>query len=95
MMELEHIGGNAYRTKSEPMSTFRDAGLLWIINKQVFHPHGLALSLEFDDNGTVTAWSVWKDNEPWGFTPEDDNESFNKLQEFLKELEEAYGKQGD
>lgn len=36
----------------------RDSGLLWLINKSVFHPRGFSLSLIFDEEGEVTGWAL-------------------------------------
>jgi len=74
-----------------PLSDLRTFGLLWLINKVVFHPRGFALGLELDDEtGDVTGWGMIGDGtEPWSFgnlpdgTPIDDD-SFTKVEAFLE-----------
>lgn len=57
-----------------PFSDLRDTGLLWLINRVVFHPRGYALGLSFapDPNhplpsgGVVTGWILYGDGTaPW------------------------------
>ena len=63
-----------------PFNELRDTGLLWLINRVVFHPRGYALALHYADpdpgptGGTATGWSLLGDGtEPWtmGDPPED------------------------
>jgi len=59
-----------------PFSELRDTGLLWLINRVVFHPRGYALALHSDGvGGEYTGWSLMGDGtEPWsmGDMPEDE-----------------------
>lgn len=53
-----------------PFSDFRDSGLLWLVNRVVFHPRGYALALHFQGSpptlGECTGWSLMGDGtEPW------------------------------
>lgn len=53
-----------------PFSALRDTGLLWLINRVVFHPRGYALALVYTDRaatgGTATGWQLYGDGtEPW------------------------------
>ncbi|XVV35022.1 hypothetical protein ACQPXT_13640 [Streptomyces sp. CA-100214] len=50
----------------------RDSGLLWLINRVVFHPRGLALALHADEAGALYGWSLLPspDGGPWTY-PED------------------------
>lgn len=49
-----------------PFHELRDEGLLWLVNRVVFHPRGYALALHLDDNGAATGWSILGDGtEPW------------------------------
>ncbi|MCF3960317.1 hypothetical protein [Streptomyces fuscigenes] len=52
-----------------PFHDLSSTGLLWLINRQAFHPRGLALSLQLSDEGTATGWSLLKspDGRPWEF----------------------------
>ena len=50
-----------------PFAELRDTGLLWLINRQVFHPRGYALALHWAD-GDVVGWSLLGDGTtPWNF----------------------------
>lgn len=68
-------------TAGRPFAEFRDEGLLWLVNRVVFHPRGYALAFHFDDSTNVTGWSLLGDgSEPWsmggpmpeGFPTEDE-----------------------
>lgn len=53
-----------------PFSELRDTGLLWLLNRVVFHPRGFALALhytgKFPDMGECVGWSLHGDgSEPW------------------------------
>jgi hypothetical protein len=54
-----------------PFCELRDTGLLWLINRTVFHPRGFALALMYDEpgqaeGGNVTGWQLYGDGtEPW------------------------------
>lgn len=62
-------------THPRPFSELRDVGLLWLVNRVVFHPRGYALALHYEDDGTVSGWSLMGDGtEPWSMgdpPPED------------------------
>lgn len=65
-------------TFGRPFHEMRDSGLLWLINRAVFHPRGYALALHFEGEppelGECIGWSLLGDGaEPWIFvdpTPE-------------------------
>lgn len=62
--------GDPTVTPERPFSELRDSGLLWLINRVVFHPRGYALALHFTDvvpsGGTATGWALYGDgSEPW------------------------------
>lgn len=60
-------------TQDRPISELRDSGLLWLINRTVFHPRGLALGLTFGEAGEVTGWRLIGDgSEPMWFSPDDE-----------------------
>ena len=53
-----------------PFTELRDTGLLWLLNRVVFHPRGYALALHFEgelpDLGECVGWSLLGDgSEPW------------------------------
>jgi hypothetical protein len=50
-----------------PIAELRDSGLLWLINRAVFHPRGFALALSYH-GGEVVGWKLLGDgSEPWQF----------------------------
>ena len=56
-----------------PFGDLRSSGLLWLINRTVFHPRGLALALVADETGDMIGWRLVGDgSEPMWFAPEDD-----------------------
>lgn len=69
--------------KPRPLEDLRDSGVLWMINRVVFHPRGLALALHFDDYGYVRGWSLMGDGaEVWQYSSDIDEdtafEAFNR-----------------
>lgn len=76
-----------------PFSDLRDTGLLWLINRVVFHPRGYALALQWneDTNGDKAAggWQLFGDgSEPWSFAGDED-EKFAQVEAFLREHAKA------
>lgn len=75
--------------EARPLSDLAEAGddptgLLWLINRTVFHPRGLALALVTDTTGNVVGWLMQGDgSEPFTFTPEDDDEQFGLVRRYL------------
>jgi hypothetical protein len=70
---------------------FREHGLLWLVNRTVFHPRGYALAFHVEDDGTVTGWDMQGDgSESWNYadTVEED-ESFAAVEAFLSSLRAA------
>jgi len=66
-------------SNERPLAELRSSGLLWLINRVVFHPQGLALAVVEDDTGTITGWSLVGDgNEPMWFAPEDEAHLFRQ-----------------
>lgn len=51
---------------ARPLIQLKEHGLLWLINKAVFHPRGFALVLHVDRNGNGIGWSLEGDGtEAW------------------------------
>jgi hypothetical protein len=70
--------------KTRPMSDLRDSGLLWLINRQVFHPRGFALALDVNAAGKVVGWQLLGDGkEPWTFDC-DETERLARANETLR-----------
>lgn len=62
-------------TEPRPFAELRETGLLWLINRTVFHPHGFALALHVDSDGNATGWELLGDgSEPWTFGGDGSNE---------------------
>jgi hypothetical protein len=77
------------RKAQRPFSEMREHGLLWLINKVVFHPRGFALAFDIEDDGTVNGWGLLGDGtEPWSFVDGEDEE-FAKVEAFLNSLREG------
>jgi hypothetical protein len=76
--------------QNRPFSEFRDEGLLWLVNRVVFHPRGYALAISFskNDDGTTnyddaTGWSIMGDgSESWnmGADPTDEQRALYRAQ---------------
>lgn len=67
-----------------PLEHLRSSGMLWLINRVVFHPRGFALALHVDEDGQVTGWSISGDGtEPWNFTEIDDDAGYAAATAFL------------
>lgn len=72
-----------------PFAELREHGLLWLINRTVFHPRGYALAVHVADDGeTVTGWSMQGDGtESWNYAESvDEDESFRAVEAFLASL---------
>lgn len=75
--------------RPRPFTELSDAGLLWLINRVVFHPRGLALALHADERGEFVGWSLEGDgSEVWTFSAEDDDEQFERVRRTLSEAVE-------
>lgn len=58
-------------TDPRPFSELRDSGLLWLINRTVFHPRGFALALV--GYGGTAGWRLHGDGtEVWRFDGDED-----------------------
>lgn len=70
-----------------PFAHLIDSGLLWLINRTVFHPRGYAVSIHLDSEGNAVGWSLMGDgDEPWSFAPEmqeREHELFRKIRELM------------
>ena len=45
--------------KRMDLKEFRDKGFLQEVNRQFFHPLGLALEIFYDDNGNINLGGIW------------------------------------
>lgn len=82
MYEGERAGDES---PPRPLIELRDTGMLWLINRVVFHPRGLALALARNkETNEIVGWRMEGDgSQCWSFTEADD-ESFAQAQAFLK-----------
>lgn len=70
-------------------------GLLWLINRVVFHPRGYTLAVIEEDDGTVTGWEMLGDGlSVWTFTEEDDDECFARVTDYFASLAERNSQEG-
>lgn len=71
--------------EGRPFAELRDHGLLWLINRTVFHPRGYALALHVRDDGAVTGWSLLgPGSEPWVYAEEiDEDEAFRAAEALM------------
>lgn len=57
---------------ARPLEELSPSGLLWLINRTVFHPRGFALAL-VQRNGKVIGWNLLGDgSEVWRFETDED-----------------------
>lgn len=69
--------------ESRDWNELRQSGLLWLINRTVFHPRGWALGLVYRD-GEVVGWDLLgAGNEVWQMDGSEDDE-FARAQETLR-----------
>jgi hypothetical protein len=71
-----------------PLEELRDSGLLWLINRVLFHPRGRALALHVDEEGHIVGWSLVGDgSEPWRYdlSDADEREVFERAEQTLRE----------
>jgi len=67
------------------------SGLLWLINRIVFHPRGFVLGLIPDENGNIIGWTVVGEGKnPLVFNPEMDEMGFLTAETFLAKLRGWY-----
>jgi len=63
-----------------------DTGVLWLINRVVFHPRGFALAVEYgEDSKEPLGWSIQGDGkEPWRFEGVDEDDLFTAFEAVLE-----------
>jgi len=67
-----------------PFSELSSAGLLWLINRVVFHPRGFMLAFHVNEVGEAIGWSLQGDgSEVVYFTPEIEDQLFMAAQATL------------
>lgn len=73
---------------ARPIKELSDSGILWLINRVVFHPRGLALALHAEkETGEVVGWNIVGDGgKVWKFTEVDDDEYFARAKKTIQEI---------
>ena len=73
------------RRQQMKLGELRSSGLLWLINRVVFHPRGFALAVHLEPDGRVTGWTLEGSGRgPWRFSESDDEASFAAAQSTLE-----------
>lgn len=72
--------------EDRPLSELRSSGLLWLINRAVFHPRGVALAIRETSEGEVTGWGLVTApaGEPFSFAEETDIKGFRRAEETIR-----------
>ncbi|WP_431997788.1 hypothetical protein [Streptomyces fungicidicus] len=68
-----------------PLLDLSETGLLWLINRVVFHPRGLALGL-YQEGDQALGWKllVADDDEPFAFSESVDTQGFRRAEATLR-----------
>lgn len=68
-----------------PLLELSESGLLWLINRTVFHPRGLALAL-YQEGDEAHGWKLLAaaEGEPFTFPESVDNEGFRRANATLR-----------
>lgn len=68
-----------------PLLELSDSGLLWLINRVVFHPRGLALAL-YQEGGQAHGWQLLTaaEGEPFTFPEPVDNDGYRRAEATLR-----------
>ena len=70
-----------------PFEDLSDTGILWLINRVVFHPRGFAFSIHINSDGVADGWDVEGDgSEIWRFSLDSDDKKFTTVEKFLNDL---------
>ena len=79
-MSCAHFGqGSGAATKLKV--DLLDDGVLWAINRIVFHPRGFALGYNPDEKNFTL---LGNGQEVWTFAPQDDDDKFVEFEAFLE-----------
>lgn len=68
----------------------RDSGLLWWLNTEALHPYGLALGLQYNEDGEAVGYKIYKSEDGfWEFDDESNEEGKEKFRRYLDSLQES------
>jgi hypothetical protein len=75
------VDGNDLR----PLAELSEAGVLWLINRQVFHPRGMALAL-YVEGDQVLGWKLIRSDpsEPFSFPEDVDIDGYRKAEATMR-----------
>jgi hypothetical protein len=78
------------QSPARPFAELSDSGVLWAINRALFHPRGYALALHRDETGAATGWLLLGDGtEPWFYEASvDEDRHFEDFERTLREQSE-------
>lgn len=87
------VCGDSMRHGGVPAFDFRrlsEYGVLWLVNRVVFHPRGFALSLVYEDGATEPrGWTIeGNGSEVWSFGGFDEDEKFAAVEGLLAQASE-------
>lgn len=83
------------------LEELRNHGLIWAINRYIFHPRGMALAVNFDTDKIektafetdvkISGWSILVDAEecPWGYETTLDADAYRRFEEFVERIKDV------
>lgn len=75
MAEISDVHQHIEPRRDLSFDQMRTEGLLWLINRQVFHPRGYALGVFYDQDGIGRGFALLGDGgEPWNFVDGEESE---------------------
>ncbi|MFJ6440257.1 hypothetical protein [Streptomyces sp. NPDC091649] len=69
-----------------PLIELSESGLLWLINRTVFHPRGLALGL-YQEGREIRGWQLLvSPGEPYAFPTAEDHDGYRRAEATLRSI---------
>lgn len=83
-------------SEPRPFAALSTSGVLWAVNRALFHPRGYALTIRIDSNGNAAGWILQGDGgEPWVYEPSvDEDRHFGAFERTLREQAAAEARDG-
>ncbi|MFE6126800.1 hypothetical protein ACFQ6Q_00785 [Streptomyces sp. NPDC056437] len=84
-MTHEESAESTDRDGLRPLAELSESGVLWLINRKVFHPGGMALAL-YVEGDEVLGWKLIRSdpNEPFSFPEDVDIDGYRKAQATMR-----------
>lgn len=82
-MHLVVPGTEDWWTDTKSFGDLRERGVLWAINRYIFHPRGFALAYGKDEQGEYFRVFVKGDGATVGFEKDSDDEGKRQFEEWL------------